>query len=361
MARTVKHFSLHRIGGTELRVISDVESGVLRVIQAEEAVIQGYAGLERNASLPPWPHRWVTLLIMHDLQPLVRQLHSATDPLGALPPGGVFMLDQRPVINVYDLAKPDGCHVFINQQAMVKEGYWHDLLAVRGLLAHEHAHPLAENETTRSSRQVQLDLRCTISDFGLEGHNAQIENRKSKIEKLLALLADELSVYAPREIFANELTIRSGFGVALLHLDRQNVVNAAQSVTGRGELRQQLQQEVSEGTLTRPVADLLLFIGDLRGFLDLALEVAPFYRTGRERDARELEAGLETAVFPHVEPQVAGVYAALRQQYVVIPADLSPAGFVAWGEGVLNILAGVLAEKGLYLQHRLRRSDEGEA
>jgi hypothetical protein len=357
MARTVKHFSLHRIGETELRVVSDVESGVFPVIQAEEAVIQGYASGGRNAGLPPWPHRWVTLLIMQDLQPLIRQLHSATEPMGALPPGGASVLDQRPVVNVYDLANPDGCHVFVNQQAMVKEGYWNDLLAVRGLLAHEHAHPLAENETTRSSRQVQLDLRFTISDFGLEEHNTSIENRKSKIENLLALLADELSVYAPREIFANELTIRSAFGDALLHLDRQNVVNAAQSASGRGELRQQLQQEVSEGTLTRPAADLLLLIGDLRGFLDLALEVAPFYRTGQERDARELEAVLETAVFPYVEPQVAAAYAALRDKYTTLCADLSPSDFVAWSEGVLNILAQALAERKLHTEYRLRTTD----
>ena len=50
MARTVKHFSLHRIAGTELRVVADVEDGVLPVIQVEEVVIRGYAGTEfRNS------------------------------------------------------------------------------------------------------------------------------------------------------------------------------------------------------------------------------------------------------------------------------------------------------------------------
>jgi hypothetical protein len=363
MARTVKHFSLHRIGGTELRVVSDVASGVLPLVEAEEAVIEGYTDPERMAGLPPWPHRWVTLLIMQDMQPLIRQLtpsalrqaeRGGQGEGASLPPGGASALDQRPVVNVYDLANPDACHVFVNHQAMVQAGYWHDLLAARGLLAHEHAHPLAENETIRSSRQVQLDLRFTVADSRLEEYDTQIGNRKSRIVNVLALLADELSVYAPREVFANELTICSRFGDALLHLDRQNVANAAQGVTGRGELCQQLQQEVTEGMLTQPAADLLLLIGDLRGFLNLALEVAPFYRTGQKREARELEAALETAVFPYVEPQVAVAYRTLRDRYIALCADLSPSGFVAWSEGVLNVLAGVLAEKGLLVEYYLR-------
>jgi hypothetical protein len=197
-------------------------------------------------------------------------------------------------------------------------------------------------------------MRFTISDRGLEEHDASVENRKSKVENVLALLADKLSVYAPREVFANELTIRSGFGDALLHLDRQNMANATQSLTGRGELRQQLQQEIAEGTLTQPAADLLLLIGDLRGFLDLALEVAPVYRTGQERDARELEATLETAVFPQVEPEVAVAYATLRDRYVTLRADLSPPGFADWCREVLDILAQALAKKRLHLEHRLR-------
>jgi len=366
MARTVKHFSLHRIAGDrpelgegiELRVISDVETGVLPVIQVEEAVIRGYvraAGLE---TCPAWPHRWVTLFIMHDLQPLVRQLRRVDYPVGraSVPPGGAAALDHRPVVNVYDLADPDACQVFVNQQAMVREGYWDDPLAIRGLLAHEHAHPLAENGTTQASRQLRLDLEV---DSGQDLF--QDQDRKSKITSLLALLADELSLNAPREIFANELTIRGGFGEALLHLDRRNVATAGRSVAGREDLVQQLQQQVAHGTLTPAAADLLLLVGDLRSTLNLVLEVAPFYRTGRESDARELETVLETAVFPHLEPQVARAYVALRQETIALCADLSLPGFVAWSEGVLRILAEALAEKGLLLETHLRRTDQGTA
>jgi len=336
MARTVKHFSLHRIAGTELRVVSDVESGVIPFIRIEEQVIEKYA------RSPRWRQEVITLFILRDLEPLIRQLSQAAD----LPPGGLDGLGHRPIVNLYDLKNPVACHIFINQGAMEKEGYWSDQDAIMALLAHEHAHPLAENETTRTSRQ----LRFAISDFGFQ---IEIENRKSKIENLLTLLADKLCLYAPRELFANEMTIRSGFGEALLHLDQRAVANASRSVAGREELLQQLQQEVTRGNLTPQGADLLLLIGDLKGYLDLALEVAPFYRTGRQSDAQELESALEAEVFPHLEPEVPRAYTALREQYIALRADLTPSELITWGEGVLNILAEALAKKGLNLQHRL--------
>ena len=37
--RAVKHVELHRIGNTELRVVSDVDMGETAIVQAEEAVI----------------------------------------------------------------------------------------------------------------------------------------------------------------------------------------------------------------------------------------------------------------------------------------------------------------------------------
>jgi hypothetical protein len=343
MARPVKHFSLHRIAGTELRVVSDVESGVIPFIQIEEGVIGKYA------RSPRWRQEVVTLLILRDLEPLTRQLSQAA----GLPPGGLTGLGHRPIVNLYDLKNPISCHIFINQGAMEKEGYWNDQDAIVALLAHEHAHPLAENETTQASRQ----LRFVISDFGFQ---IEIENRKSKIRNLLTLLADKLCLYAPRELFANEMTIRSGFGEALLHLDRRTLANASRSVAGRDELCQQLQQEVASGKLTPQGADLLLLIGDLKGYLDLALEVAPFYRTGRKSDAQALEAVLEGEVFPHLEPEVQRAYTALRGQYITLRADLTPPELMAWSEEVLNILAEALSEKGLALPYRLQRTDKSQ-
>jgi hypothetical protein len=349
MARTVKHFSLHRIARTELRVVSDVEVGVLPVIEVEEAVIRCYAqqGI--------WPHRCVTLFVLHDLQPLVRQLRPDTD----LPPGEAATLDYRPVVNVYDLANPEACHVFVNRQAMVKAGYWGDAPILKGLLAHEHAHLLAENETTGLSRQLQLEL--SLADSGRQAANSSQQPTASsfqpKIHPLLTLLAEKICLYAPREIFANETTIQSGFGADLLHLDRRNVTDARRSVAGREGLCNQLQQEVVQGKLSRTMADALLLIGDLRGYLDLALETAPFYRTGRESEARELEAVLETDVFPFLEPQVSRAYTDLCRQYIALRADMKPPELVVWGEDVLSILTEALAEKGLILQVHLQMAE----
>ena len=343
MPRTVKHFGLHRIDSTELRVISDIEVGVLPVIEAEETVIRGYA---RQG---PWPHREVTLFILQDLQPLVRQLRAGAE----LPPGGAAALEHRPVVNAYDLADLTACHVFINWQAMEKEGYADDPVTVQGLLAHEHAHPLAENETTRASRSLQVEL----SVEQLPNGGLWTQDRQDNIHRLLVVLAEKLAVYAPREVFANEMTIRSGFGEALLHLDERTIANAQRSVAGREDLQAQLLEEVARETLTPTGANLLLLIGDLRGYLDLALETAPFYRTGREAEARRLERGLEDEVFPHLEPEVPGTYTRLREQYVALDADLTPAELVTWGEEVLAGLAEILAERELIVQYSLQVAD----
>ncbi|MBI4770536.1 MAG: hypothetical protein HY784_09050, partial [Chloroflexi bacterium] len=186
-------------------------------------------------------------------------------------------------------------------------------------------------------------------------------SRHKQVEQLLSVLVDKLCPYAPREVFANEVTINGCFGEALLYLDRRNVANAGRSVAGREALRQQLQQEATRGTLTPAAADALLLIGDLKGYLDLALEVAPFYRTGRESDARELEAVLETAVFPHLEPQVSRAYRALREQYIALGANLKPSELSVWGEGVLKVLAQALAEVELILRYRLQVAGGGQA
>jgi hypothetical protein len=345
--------SLHRIAGTELRVVSDVGHGVLPLVQVEEAVIRSYATPDEDEACPPWPHRSVTLFILQDLQPLAQQLDLAS----GLPSGGTASLADRPVVNVYDLANLANCHVFVNQQVMVREGYWDDLLASRALLAHEHAHPLAENETVRASRRLRLAVApdpASAAGFGTE-------ERRGNLVRLLRRLTETLCLFAPRELFANERVIRGGFGGALLHLNRHNVINASQSVGGRDGLREQLGQEVERGALSRAAAHLLLLVGDLTAYLDLALEIAPLYRTGRQGDARELETVLETAVFPCLEPQVAQMYAVLREQYLALGAAVSPGGLADWGSRILAALDQILAENGLALQFRLHLIDEEDA
>ena len=337
MARAVKHFSLHRTDGTELRVVADVEDGVLPVISVEEEVIRKYIRAGN------WFHSCVALFILQDFKPLVRQLQSAS----GLPAGAACAIEERPVVNLYDLARPSGCQVFMNRQAMVSEGYWDDTEIVRALLAHEHAHPLAEGRTSQASRRIEAEL--TIEDDSLE-----LGDRRDEVLDLLGSMARKLCTDAPREIFANELTIITSFADALLHLDRHNLAKARSALDGREEVRTRLRQETENGKLTPAVADLLLLIGDLQGYLDLALETAPFYRAGRESDARQLEMVLESEVFPRIEPEAAGTYAALRDEYVELRPNLTKSELLSWCERVLNTLTGVLRCKGLRLGFRLK-------
>jgi hypothetical protein len=335
MRRAVKHVELHRIGTTELRVVSDVDTGETAVVQAEEAVIRAY--MQRGN----WPHRLVSLFILNDLQPLARQVASS-----ALPPGGAAALDTRTVINLYDLANPGACHVFVNQQMMLKEGYWDDMLAVRGLLAHEHAHPLAENATTRASRALGVDL--ALDQKPTEQH--------VRLEGLLARLVEQLCITSPREIFTNLLAITSGFDQAMLHLNQRNVANALTSMEGRAKLRERLTQDVAQGL--RPVESIgqLLLAGDLEGYCGLAMELAPFDRAGLPAAASALADVLEQELFPQLEPQFAPTFAAIRQLYAELPANLAPTGLRAWSQQVADLIVEAVREQGLVLRCTVREA-----
>lgn len=341
MIQTVKHVQLHRIEQTELRVVSDVDTGVLPVIECEETVIRGYIQSRH------WPHRLVSLFILQNLEPLVRQLNIQS----ALLPSEAAMLGQRPAVNIYDQSDAQSCHVFINQQRMVQEGYWDDQEAVQGLLAHEHAHPIAENATIRAARslrvEVELVRRRPVIQRAMALNSQRGTERMEKMQQSLTALAETLCVYAPREIFANEMTIVCGFGAALLHLDRRNMENARRSVAGRDQFRQQVEHEVHQFRLAAAEVDQLLLMADLSSYLELSLEIAPFYRTGHIREAHELEAVLESSVFPHVAPDVAHVYAGLRERYCALQADMPSTALLTWSQELLDLLAQPLKQVGL--------------
>lgn len=342
-ARPVKHVHLHRIGQTELRVISDVDEGVLAIVQQEEAVIRAY--MARG----PWPHRQVSLYILKDMQPLARQIKG-----GALPAGGAAALNSRTVVNLFDLADPSACHIFVNRQAMVQANYWDDTLAICGLLAHEHAHPLAENSTTRASRSLSVQL-------SLEQGAGTTPEQQGRLERLLTLLIEQLCLYAPRELFTNERAITSGFDQAMLHLNRRNVANACQSVVGRMRLREVLSQDVAVGSRPAEAVGQLLLAGDLESHLPLALEVAPFVRAGRQAEAHELEAVLEQTLFPQLEPQVAPAYAAICRLYTDLSDDLSPADLQTWGQRVADIVLAALRAQGVAISATIRQTADTSA
>ena len=365
-SRPIKHFSLHRIAGTELRVVSDVEAGVIPLIRVEAAVIEGYS------RSPDWRQEIVTLFVLRDMQPLVRQLAESRKQGAGRAQPSVPGLEHRPVVNVYDLKNPHASHIFVNQAVMEKEGYWGDDQAAIALLAHEHAHPLAECETIRSSRVVKVALAPAVRSAARladadDRHQAWLE----KIRALLADVAARLCLHAPREVFANQVVIQNGFGEALLYLDRKNVGNAAQSVRGKETLRRQLLAEVVAGDLTPTGADLLLLIGELSGYLDLALETAAFYRQaaasggashhslleGPPEPGQELEAALQANVFPFLEPEVGRAYVRLREGYSLLPDGASPRELTAHIAGWLDLLAQALRVKGLELNYSVEPDD----
>jgi hypothetical protein len=204
-------------------------------------------------------------------------------------------------------------------------------------------------------------MQCASSECPRPGTKVQAEaalrrwtgDRQDEIRGILGGMARRLCLNAPREVFANELTVRSDFAEALLHLDRRNVANARRSVAGRDILQKQLEQRVTQGKLTPTSADLFLLLGDMEGFLDLAIETAPFYRAGRESDARELESVLEGHVFPLLDASVTQAYAALRDEYIALTPDFAPPEMAAWGGNVLGILSKAILPKGLDVGFRL--------
>ena len=366
MLRSINHFSLHRINSTELRVVSDVVEGVLPVIQAEESVVRKYT------QSTGWPHRWITLFVLEDLQPLLRQLRQGAHPASLafvpsenrdyharqnLSAADLTTLSSRPVVNVYDMADLSTCNIFVNRREMMTHQYWDDAQSMRGLMAHEHAHPLAENEITRASRQIYFQV--------LPPHPPpETRTRMSKITQVLALLGQKLSLLAPREILTNEKAIQSSFCEDILYLNRCNMDHAGASIAGRITLVQHLQQEVNQGELTEKESDLLLLIGDLNGFLPLALEIAPFYRASKPEEARALEQILEASVVPFLDPQAVKCYAELRDHYIALPAplasstsNLSLLEMVAWSNTVLQILCKALMVKEYTLQYEMRLSE----
>jgi hypothetical protein len=281
----------------------------------------------------------VSLFVLSDLSPLQRQLVATAK----LPPGGVEGLGLRPVVNLYDLADLAACNIFVNQTVMVKEGYWGDRLAETALLAHEHAHPLAENGTTQATRQIVV----TVQPIGRQPLDSADEAAwQEKLRRLLQLQVDKLCLYAPRELFTNDIVLREGFGDALYHLDLQNVNKAAQGVQARPTLVASL---AAEAVLTDAGRAIFLAVADLKAHLDLALEIASFHRLGRAAQARSLEQVLETAVFPALAPATAIAYRGLVEIYKSLMPDMIPTDLIAFARQVVAILAEALAPYGVEL------------
>jgi hypothetical protein len=340
MSRTIRHFSLHRIGTTELRIVADFEDrNVLPIIEAEEKVIREYI------NRVDFPHQWVMLYILEDFQPLIRQLQSGVSPELLEPKGykltkdSIATLSTRPVVNLFDLSNLSGCNVFINHNAMLKAGYWNDHRAIEALLAHEHAHPLAENKTTEASRGLIIDYEIN-----------QIQ--PANLIPILKGLAENLCILAPREIFTNQYAIENGFSEELFYLDMLNFENAVKGVSSRDTFLQKIHQEIRSGKFSRKEADLLILGGDLSAHLPLAMEIAPFYRSEFTSQAQILEQILTKRVFPKLDPIALPIFKSLQDEYFSLQEN--PQNLIAWAKRILSPLVKGFMEKGLTLNYRIQ-------
>lgn len=334
MSNAIEHFSRHRVGDTTLQVMADTRRNLSRLIEEEQSVIRHYA------RLGVWPHKRVNMFVFEDLQPLVAQIKSAT----ALPSVVADDIDQRPMVNIYDTSDLSECAVFVNRRALKQDGICRDQVALRALLAHEHGHPLSENATVRAARDLSV--------------NIEMEDRASgaAVGRILQLLAHRLCLSAPQEVFANEVSIRAGFGDALFHLDRGAVEKAVLGVSKRQILVQSLGKQAEQGKLSAAQAAALLLVGDLQAHLVFALETAPFLRAGERDHAQALDAALADGVWRHLDPAVVRLYETFRDHYLRLTVDLSAAEVKAWAGEALVFLADAVREKNLRVRFALVRA-----
>jgi hypothetical protein len=253
-------------------------------------------------------------------------------------------IDRRPMVNIYDAADLAECTVFVNRHVLEKEGIWNDAISLRALLAHEHGHPLAENETVGAAREFSVEVA------------AESRTPTTAILGVLHLLADRLCVHSPQEVFANEIAIRAGFGDALFHLDKGVVEKARLGVAKRASLVRDLEKQTKDGKLTAVQVAALLLVGDLQAYLGFALETAPFLRAEHRQQAQALEAALSKGVLCHLDPAVPRLYEKFRDHYLQLRTDFTPAEMKVWSSEALGFLADAIQQRHLPLVFSLVRT-----
>lgn len=329
MYDTGKEFSEFAVGLTRVRVISDCTADINAVIEAEKRVVDHFK--EYNL----WQHEAVTLFILENLSPLVgqlRQLHGLDDQ-------NALQLPLRPMVNLYDLAHPQECFVFVNKQVMVAEGYWGDTLAIEGILAHEHAHPAAECAAIEAARGLKLAVKGPAS-----------------ITELLTQLAETVSTGAVSELMANDLCISHGFHTALHHVDRLILKRAAGNLTQRPELVRRLSSAVTTGAMSTQDEKLLLVLADAQATLPFALELAPFFHSGYVTQGAEMEETLRSMIFPHLEPAIEAMFFALRDLFLSPAPNWDLFRLKSWCGEILTLLSRFFSQWGADISFHLQEA-----
>lgn len=343
---TIQHVSLHHVDTVELRIVSDMDIDTLPLVESERQV------LTQLARETTWPHRTVMLSVLSDLAPLQRQLRT----LRRLPSGGriddIDALLKQPVINVYDLAAPQNCHIFVNHSAMVAAGYWNDVLAMQGLLAHEHAHPLAECAAIDATRHLQLAVAIELTvPWATEPEWAR--TWAGKVNPQITTLVQSIALVGPRELFTNEIVLATGFVQPLLYLNRKNVHNLVAGLAYRPIFHKQLAEAVAVGRLSQPGADTLLLLGDLQGYLMMVMEIVAFQRQGYLAEAKELQDRLQDEIFPHLDPQFGTLFQAICNSYKELSAVASLSEMEEFVRSLLHLLSAVLEKRSAKLTYQL--------
>jgi hypothetical protein len=343
MVRAVPHVIRHRLDDTKLQVIADSEAGLEAFAAIEKSVMRSF---RRHGG---WPHKQVNLFVFETLRPLVDRIRAASSAAHAKAQAEaraeagrhIEELDRKPMVHVYNLADPAECSIFVNRRQMIRLGLWDDKLALEALLAHEHAHPLAENPTTRAARGLKASIGVKALPAGLGA------GQDKQLCQSLERIVDELCLHAPHEVFANELAVRAGFGEALFHLDRISLIAGRAGLAERAALEAKLRAEAKAGRLSEAGVALTLLMASMEAHIRMALESAAFARAGETARVLALDALLEKEVFQHVEPEIGALYRDFFSRYAALKPDLEREAVRAWMTASCTPLLDVLGKGGV--------------
>lgn len=348
MIGAFEHVSRHWVNGGELQVVADAEKGVDELVEAEKRVSLGF--LRHGV----WPHKRVNLYVFQSLRPLAERLRVSR----RLSAEGVRQLDHAPMVHIYDEHDLDVCSVFCNRSLMILHGLWEDAEALEGLLAQEHARPLAATGMARAVRE--LNMRLVAIDVAARKPGKTPKGRAVGYSRLvrpgsgvrrlirdsLRNLAFELCVKAPQEVFAAEYAVRAGFGPGLQRLSLLGLSHGRSGMTERAALVDELRADVEEQRLREQEMGLLLLAASAEAHLRIAAETAAFARAGHVDEVSAIEDRAETEIFRRVEPEVADLYHKFHDAYLALTSSADFGAAQEWASAAFLPLIKVFAERG---------------
>ncbi len=294
-------------------------------------------GFQRSGA---WPHAQVNVFVFESLQPLLGQIEKAFAASGKNT-AFVQQLGSKPMIHIYNTANAAETDIFVSRGQMTKLGLWSDALAVQGMLAHEHAHPLAENPCTRAARETGVVIKVDgpPQDF----LPADLETIRQGLERIV----NELCLHAPHEIFTNELAARSGFAEALLHLNTLSLSEGREGLGERKILIDKLRAEGQAGRIGPAAPTVLALLASMEAHLRVVLESAGLALAGDLHRAAALDAYMEVQVLSRIEPEVGDVYRRLRGHCASLSPKFTIPEVQNWMSAGFDLLAGPMRKLGV--------------